>query len=190
MKKIDKTNFYKLWIAIVICTCIFTGLSFAYFSATIPTNTIVAGEKASDMDISLITPEEGYINVTGMQLIYDHEIEEKAAKSTFKVVTGNNDYAINYSISFVELVISENLQSTDFKWNLICLNDPSKNRQGTFAYASGNTFLLNEGLVIAPDSADEYELLIWLQESGVNQLELLNGSFRGKLSITAGMTVR
>jgi len=187
MKNIDKTNFYKLWIAIVMCTFIFAGLSFAYFSANFPVNQIEVGGEAGEFEINLITEEEGYINVTGMQLIYEHEKEEKAAKGEFKVITGNNSYAIKYTISLVELHVSENLLSTDFKWHLICLNDTSKSIYGTFKNADGTTFLLNENLLIGPDSIDEYELLIWLQESGTDQITLMNGEFEGKISITAGM---
>ena len=170
-----------------MCVFVLAGLSYAYFTADIPSNVIDVDGRASEFEIDLITEEDGYIYVSGMMLIYEEDVEEKAAKSKFRIVTGNTAYPMTYSISFVDLYVSNNLQSYDFKWSLRCLNDPTKNVDGTFRYANQSTFLLNNNLIIEPNSTDQFELLIWIQESGVNQLELLDGQFWGKISVTASM---
>lgn len=125
----------------------------------------------------------GYINAKNLLLIKPIDIEDKSEKSKFRVTNEDYDNLILYSISLTELIISQNLQVTDFKWQLFNHNTSETIVSGDFTKASTDTFLLKNDISIEPRSAHEYELRLWIEENNKDQRYLLNGSFSSKIKI-------
>lgn len=187
-KKI-KGNAYKLLISIAIIVPIILGISYAYFLAVIKGDNTTANGTATDkFDINLITDDNGYINATNIMPIESTEVATKANQGKFRVQAGANKNAVNYSISLTELSVSTNLQNSSFKWSLECTNDSTKNTSGTFEGASGSSLLLLNSLSLYPSNYDDYIFRIWLENSeDTDQTAMMNGSFSGKITISANM---
>lgn len=118
-------------------------------------------------------------------LVKEANIASESEKGYFKVVSGNNKHYITYSLSLTELTISANLQVSDFKWQLV--RDNEVVASGNFAGISSNSMTLINNAQISNNETHEYEYRIWLQETEHDQIDLLGGSFSGKITITADM---
>lgn len=125
-----------------------------------------------------------YINNQSLTLIKPENVATEADKTVFNVARkAGSKYNIKYNIYLTELNISDNLKSEDFKWDL--LQNGVSIYSGNFVAAEANqTFMLTaEPLLIDNDASKSYELRVWLEESNVDQLNLLNGTFSAKVGI-------
>ncbi|MDD4809553.1 MAG: hypothetical protein PHP12_05930, partial [Bacilli bacterium] len=113
------------------------------------------------------------------------QVPEYSQKGNFKVVSGNNDHYIYYTLSLSELTLSSNLQVADFKWEL--LKDNNSHASGTFNGVSQNSMTLASDIVIGANETANYELRLWIEESGGDQYYLIGGTFVGKINMVADM---
>ena len=139
----------------------------------------------SGVEVALETMDNGYINAKNINLIKDYEVSAKAEKGLFIVINRDYDNQVKYSISLTELNISENLQDKDFKWELVSFGTDNVVASGDFEEAFEENMVLVSDLILNSRTAHEYELRLWLEETGEIQNHLLNGSFEGKISISA-----
>ena len=194
MENKDKSSaFYKLLILTAAVVPLIISLSYAYFVARIKgneTSTVVnVGAVTEGVNISLDTENDGYIYLRNAIPIIDEQKEDYAGKSIFTVRTGANEYNAKYSIQLTDITIGENLKP-DLKWELRCTTGSNTNSiaSGNFAsYTSGN-ILLKDNLVLAPSSSEDYELLIWIAESGEDQSYVMNQTFSAKVMIEGEYT--
>lgn len=186
-KKESKLN-YKFLIMIAVIVPIILSVSYAYFLARVSgDNTIIDGNATNKFDIDLITTDNGYINASDMLPISETASADKAAKGIFSVKTGSNDYKINYSLSLTDIIISDNLKSSDdLKWELWSSDTNTKISSGTFKNAS-STLLLKNNIIINKNQTNNYELRIYVLETNTNQLELLDGTLSAKVTMDAEM---
>lgn len=186
-KKESKLN-YKLLIMIAVIIPIVLSVSYAYFLAKVSgDSTVVDGTATSKFNIDLVTSNDGYINATDMLPITEASSAEKAAKGTFAVKTGGNDYKINYSLSLTNIEISDNIKaSDDLKWELWSTDNNTKLSSGTFKNAT-TSLTLKDNIVIDSNSVNNYELRIYLLETNTNQISLLNGTLSVKVTMNAEM---
>lgn len=186
-KKEIKLN-YKFLIMIAVIVPIILSISYAYFLARVSgDNTIIDGNATNKFDIDLITTDDGYINASDMLPISETASADKAAKGIFSVKTGSNDYKINYSLSLTDIIISDNLKSSDdLKWELWSSDTNTKISSGTFKNAS-STLLLKNNIIINKNQTNNYELRIYVLETNTNQLELLDGTLSAKVTMDAEM---
>ena len=190
MEDKDKRSiYYRLLIISAIIIPVIIGFSYAYFLAVVKIKddkpTVIQGSAVKDMYLSLETENDGYINAGNVIPLTTDQIEEYAEVGTFKVVSGNNPYGINYTISLTDISLPSELKNEYFKWKLVCTSctDTTHNAEGTFATVNGTELELKPNIVIPPNSIDEYKLMIWLQESGTDQLETMNKTFKAKVKI-------
>ena len=185
----DKSKVIKSLIALAIVLVVLVGISFAYFSSLQNFNAgEVSGGVTTTFDISLNTPNEGYINATDLLPILSTEVSQFAELATFSVVSGNNANIVNYSISLIDLNISNNLRNSAFRWQLISLNDPLQNRSGTFENIPGTRMSVIENILIPANTTHNFEFRIWIETDGVTpQNSMLNGSFSGRFSMVSNM---
>lgn len=186
-KKESKLN-YKFLIMIAVIVPIILSVSYAYFLARVSgDNTIIDGNATNKFDIDLITTDNGYINASDMLPISETASADKAAKGIFSVKTGSNDYKINYSLSLTDIILSDNLKSSnDLKWELWSSDTNTKISSGTFKNAS-STLLLKNNIIINKNQTNNYELRIYVLETNTNQLELLDGTLSAKVTMDAEM---
>ena len=186
-KKESKLN-YKFLIMIAVIVPIILSVSYAYFLARVSGgNTVIDGNATNKFDIDLITTGNGYINASDMLPISETASADKAAKGIFSVKTGSNDYKINYSLSLTDIILSDNLKSSnDLKWELWSSDTNTKISSGTFKNAS-STLLLKNNIIINKNQTNNYELRIYVLETNTNQLELLDGTLSAKVTMNAEM---
>ena len=185
----DKTSFKisirTLVFVISLFTLAFSG-TYSYFSVT--TNYATTEEERTTyvttdyLDVDFTTDE--YINNTSLMLISNDDVATKAEKTKFTIAKKDGkSYAIKYNIYLTELNISDNLKSSDFKWDLL-QNGVSIYSSSFEGAVTGDTFMLTaEPLLLSTDVSASYELRVWLEETTNDQIELLNGEFSAKVAI-------
>lgn len=90
-------------------------------------------------------------------------------------------------MSLTDITISDNLKSSeDLKWELWNTDTNIKISNGTFKDAT-TTLLLKDNIIINKDTTDNYELRIYVLETNTNQIELLNGTLKVKVTMNAEM---
>lgn len=184
--KKNKSVAYRILVLLAILIPVILGLSYAYFLTQIyGNNTNISGGITSTFVFDLQTDNDGYINATDLVPISTDEIETLSNVGEFSVIAGNNSNKVIYSISLVNISISNNLKSEDFKWSLECTNDNSKSSSGNFANVSGISKILLSDLEIESNSTDNYILRLYIEDTGENQISMINGTFSAKVAANA-----
>jgi cell division protein FtsL len=177
------TVFYLSLVVIIISIAF--SLSYAYMSAKVTGNDTATKTTISsaNLDIDFTTSE--YINNSKLSLISDSDVATKADKTTFTVANTKATTTVNYDLTLTEVAISDNLKSSDFKWELL-KNDVSLSN-GNFSTAITGTdiTLTPSAQSITVGTTDSYVLRIWLSETNKDQLALTNGTFSAKVKLTA-----
>lgn len=199
-----KMKFKKMILLLVIVSLVIVlgaiGFSYAYYSfsetnITTTTKNLTAGQ--------VIFSGSDYINMKTGVPINASDIEIYASKNTFTIVPPNNisgdnsDFAFN--VSLVNLSIDNGLKVEDFKYKLKCLNndveldisdaEDTRNGNGTMITAD-NIFL---GTFSSENNADMIAnnsictLYVWLEDSGVNQNELMNKKFSTLIKVNTAV---
>lgn len=189
MENKKKSRAYKILILLAILIPVILGFSYAYFLAQTKGNkTNISGNITNKFEFNLQTDNDGYISASDLIPISSNEIDTLSEVGQFNIVAGNNANKITYKISLENISISNNLKSSDFKWILECTNDSSKSTSGDFSSINGTTKDLISNLTINANSTDYYKLKLYIEETNINQSNLLNGSFSAKVSATAELT--
>lgn len=187
-----KNNTKKVTIITIVVTilsivAVFGAVSFAYFNVipkiVDPNGNREAIVTTNYLDFDFETAQ--YIKNENLILVKPENVATDSDKIKFTITKKDNiDYAIRYNIYMTDFVISDNLKTNDFKWDLL-ENGVSINN-GTFNNAtSGDDYLFTISPVILNDKSASYELRVWLEETEIDQSGLFNGNFSGKLEITA-----
>src|SRR5574344_2095974 len=184
----EKKKSYKYLIIIAIIIPVLFGISYAYYLAVIKgNNSSVKGTATNTFDINLVTDSGGYITATNMIPIVSDDIANLSNKGVFKVVAGNNEHKVTYSLSLTNISISTNLKVADFKWDLINKDTTTSIASGNFASVS-STITLASNLTIEANTTTNYELRIYILETDSDQTSQMNGTFSAKVTLTADMT--
>src|SRR5574344_110081 len=184
----EKKKSYKYLIMIAIIIPVLFGISYAYYLAVIKgNNSSVKGTATNTFDINLVTDSGGYITATNMIPIVSDDIANLSNKGVFKVVAGNNEHKVTYSLSLTNISISSNLKVADFKWDLINKDTSTSIASGNFASVS-STLTLASNLTIEANTTTNYELRIYILETDSDQTSQMNGTFSAKVTLTADMT--
>ena len=183
-QRLPKRNLVLYVSIVVIIVSLTFKFSYAYFNAAVNGNDTAYQTVINSGDLQMSFVDTQYINTTSMAIIDAEDVATQAEKSTFKVRNTGSATA-NYKVD-LGVTISDNLKSSDFKWQLLV--DGEVNNSGTFANVnSGSTITLtNSNLTLAPSSENSFELRVWLQDDPTrNQIGLTEGSFTGAVSLTA-----
>src|SRR5574344_1459025 len=184
----EKKKSYKYLIMIAIIIPVLFGISYAYYLAVIKgNNSSVKGTATNTFDINLVTDSGGYITATNMIPIVSDDIANLSNKGVFKVVAGNNEHKVTYSLSLTNISISSNLKVADFKWDLINKDTSTNIAIDNFASVS-STLTLASNLTIEANTTTNYELRIYILETDSDQTSQMNGTFSAKVTLTADMT--
>lgn len=171
--------------AVAIVVCLF-GVSYAYYSLTNASTSFDA--KVSDNDISVTYNQSEYINMVSGIPITEDDAPLKAGSSKFSALAGSNlnGYDVAIEISLVDIVLDPALRVDDFKIQLLENDSVIKTITGLNIDSNSSIVLKDMGMINV-GSIYNYELRVWLQESGVSQNELMGKSFSGRIEITSSM---
>lgn len=172
-----------LVVFLVIIVGIGIASSYAYF-----TNEVTGQEsetnfrvQATNFNVNFLTSK--YINMSGALPIDSSEISSKAEHTDFTVSVSNNS-SVKYDIYLSNISISNNLKVADLKWQLLS-NDIIIN-SGNFANIGETTDLqLNQNNIVLESGSNSYVFRIWIENTENDQSALLNGTFSGKIKISA-----
>ena len=168
-------------IGIIMILGIIGGVTYAYFNAQAESEVVTI--TSGSMKIKFT--DGALINATDIEPIKESEILTKATKKSFGISkessSGSNMYA---RIDLTDLVVSENFQNYDLKWALY--EGSTKITTGSFVTTSDGSDSINMATNVLIDSTVEknYNLYIWIQETGIDQSEMMDGSISGKITVT------
>lgn len=184
----NKSIIKFLSITLLILIIIGTGYSAAYFIAGItgsPKN--ISGSVITDIKVSLIIDNNGYINATELVPILASEVESSATTINFTVNAQTNPQPTVYTLKIDNISISANLKVAAFKWSLACTNNSSNDVSGTFESVA-SSLIMSSNKNLASNSMDNYIFRMWIEDDGTNQADMLNGTFSGKISMNVSVS--
>ena len=202
MKEKNTSNYTKVIILVVALIVLGISTTYAYFTSQItggPSTTIL---KAGNLKIETNLESVSAINNTKIKLINENDKATSAEKVTFYVKsTAESTVDAKYYLYLKDISLSKNLYSNYFKWELLQNNEIVGS--GTFGTATrtdtatsgeaenvsttaADIALNKEALSLAKNSNDTIIFRIWLEnDETINQIDLTNGSFSGRLYLEA-----
>lgn len=201
-EKSNRNNLVKVIVLVVALIVLGISTTYAYFTSTITgganTTTLKAGKFTIDTDLETVSA----INNTKLNLVNAEDKATKAESVSFYVKsTSDSTIDAKYYIYLKEITLSKNLYSNYFKWELLQNNvvvgsgtfgDAVRTDAATtgeadnVATTAADLSLNTEALTLAKNTSDTIIFRIWLEnDETVNQIDLTNGSFAGKLYLEA-----
>ena len=168
---------------IVIILCLF-GISYAYYSLN---NASTQFQTTTGDDVSVVYEQSQFINVDTGVPITSSEVNDKSSKSRFSVLAGNNlnGYQVAIQISLVDIVIDDALKISDFKIQFLQNGTVISNLTGQDITSS--TITVKPMATITVGTTYNYELRVWLNDTGVSQNQLMGKSFSGRFEVSSSM---
>ena len=173
-------------IRILVLVVGIVGLTYAYFIAKGQSEDIVVTSKNLKIVFEDNTP---VINATDIEPIEEKDILTNATKKTFSIskesASGKDLYV---RLDMTDLVVSDNFKDFDFKWALY--QGDTKKQEGTFNLLGSKTEIpLINNILLNSTTPIEYNLYIWIEETGLDQERLMEGTLSGKIT-AIGQTKR
>lgn len=205
-KKEMRNHVIKIGILIVAIITIGISVSYAYYTAVANEEVKVDKVQAGRLDITSTLETSGAINNAKMSLINASDVKNDADKVEFTVTNANTSTVSGrYFIYLTNIEITKNLYNEDFKWELVRVTSSGESTiaNGSFATAvrsskpdagesdkvlttAENISLNKVALEIPKATTDNLIFRLWLENDPVNnQLNLTEGSFKGRLRIEA-----
>ena len=186
MNDIKKHSSLYISIAIIVISITFV-VSYAYMIAKIIGNEDANNTKVSTGTLEVSFTTSSYIKENDMPLINAADVAKSAVHTDFSIShSKNSNVATKYNLYLTELTISDNFKSKYFKWEL--LKNGTTLYSGNFTNAiTGEDYLLTSSpQTLEVSKTDNYILRIWLENDlQVNQIDLTNGTFSGKVKLIA-----
>ncbi len=161
--------------AIIVVILLLIGFTYTYLSSHNKTDrTVQAGTLLIEYS------DEGMetVNLSNIQPIYDKDMMEKASKIPFKVINKGTSLAY-VEIDLTDITIPDALKNADFKWALY--SGDEKISEGNFANVQDKNLSLTKNQEIT--SSKNYELYIWISETGLDQSDMMEKTFSAKITI-------
>ena len=173
---VDNKRKKTLIIVSILILVALIGITIAYFMSRSVSDehTITSG------NVAITYENESAFRLTGLVPLLESEILDNAAKISFTVRnTGTMEAYVK--INLTDITIS-NLASYDFKWALY--EDTTKVTTGTFASLGDNTSInLANDIKLDQNESKNYNVYVWIDESGEDQTSLMQGTFKSKVEV-------
>lgn len=170
----------------VIIVCLF-GVSYAYYSlsnASTDFSTTVSND-----DVYVVYAQSEYISTTTGIPIKADEVASKASASKFSALADSTKFAgyeVALEVSLVDVSLDSALQVSDFKIQI--LENGSVINTLTGADIGNNSKVVLKKLSkITVGTTYNYEVRVWIQESGSSQNAMMGKSFSGRIQISSSM---
>lgn len=201
-----KNQIIKISVLVVAITVIGISLSYAFFTGTIKGESDIEERNAAKLDLVSTLTTTDAINNMHLELIEPEDIKKQADKVEFSI-TNQNTSTVNgkYFVYLTDIKMSRNLYSKYFKWELVRVTSAGESQieTGNFQTAT-RVGAPNDGeadnvitdvediglnkvaLQIPVNATDNLIFRLWLEnDQNINQIELTDGSFEGRLKIEA-----
>ncbi len=179
-------NFKKLLLVLCLTTMVMfsllLGFSYAWYATATSTSFDIKTPTSDKIIVDFATSK--YISTTTGVPLTEEEVPTKADKTAFTVKANSSmNMTAKYTILLQDITIDEKLKNSNFKWQL--LKDETSVAIGDFANIGNSTTfdLYTTSLVLNATDADNYELRVWLHETGEVQNDLMNKPFSATVAI-------
>ena len=177
MRKI-KRKLVILVSALILVIMFVFGISYAYFTSKVSSEkqTVTTG----NMGLTYSDPQnnEPYVIASEIVPITREEVLSKAAKKTF-TLTNTGSEKLYIDITLDDITLPDALKRYDFMY---ALYEGDKNiSNGSFAVVK-DTVNICEYQLFDAGEAIEYNLYIWIEETNLDQSEMMNKVFKAKIT--------
>ena len=174
-----------LTVAVSVIIMSLMGVSYAWYSLSNSSTSF--NTTTANTDLTILYAQSEYVNITTGIPITDEDVPTKAGISRFTVSPGNNlnGYTVLTSVELTQIAIDEELKTADFKIQLLENDIPIYN--GTGENISGTNLVMKQLSGVNVGSVYNYELRIWINETGVEQNELMGKSFTAKIKVSSSI---
>ncbi|MBE6153185.1 MAG: hypothetical protein E7166_03045 [Firmicutes bacterium] len=172
-KKIKRNITFSI-IAIFLLIIILSGSTYAYFSTSESTGI----QEITTAKLDVAFTEGDTINYDFIVPLHEEEINNKAYTISFSLDNNSTDDVVS-EISFNNIVMSDELKDTYFKWRLL-ENDVVIN-EGDFIGVSNSRLM--DKITINKNEDNTYKVMLWLQENYDNQNNLQQKSFSANILV-------
>ena len=182
-------NYKKIMIILIITVIVVfagvMGFSYAWYSLSNASTDF--NVTTNNTDIAVTYAQSEYVNIATGVPIEESEVADKAGKSTFSVTAEASltGYQVAIEIALTNVEIADALKVDDFKLQLVENGQVISTVTG--AEITGSTIILKEMSNIEVGVANNYELRIWLNETGVSQNELMGQTFSGLIKVSSSV---
>lgn len=201
-----KNHIIKIGVFVVAIVVLGISLSYAYFTANGGGQADITDTNAAIFEVTSTLKDSTVIQNNKMALIDASDIKTKAEKVEFSVTNSNNSTVnANYQIHLTNIILSKNLYSEYFKWELVkkvgteetlITNwtfenakrlDTPVDGEGDKAETTVEEMILNtDPILIAKNTTDQLIFRLWLEnDPDQSQIDLTEGQFKGILKIEA-----
>ena len=174
-----------LFVILVFIICMFAIMlssSYAWYSFTNGSTTFDV--VTNNNDIEVIYHTGMYINTTSALPISETQIEEYSEKNKFSIDLNNKDLVnkLLVDISLIDVEIDEELQSSNFKYDL--LYNGITISSGSFTGAVSNEeFEIANNVILETVNKNDFELRLYILDNDEGQNNLMNKTFKGTISV-------
>ncbi len=202
MKNKSGKYFAKVMVLVVSLMVLAFSGTYAYFTMNIEGNTKTTTATSGVFKIESSLETANAINNSKMVLINESEKDERADAVTFTVTSSSDtDVDGEFYLYIQDVVLSKNFYSKYLKWEILKGNevvssgsfenaertDEPQEGEDEKALTTIDQFKLNEeGINIPKNTTTTYKFRMYLlNDENVNQIELTEGRFEGKLFMEA-----
>jgi len=183
----EENNSNKMKISIIISSVLLVvalvvGVSYAYFSSisTSATKTVTTGKLSLTFDDST-----AIINASNISPIARESILTKAVKKEFTITNTSSD-KVFVDITLTNMNLPEALERYDFMWSLYEEDTNISNGSFNGGYINeDNEVKVGEYQVFDKGEEKTYNLYIWIEETSLDQSDMMNKIFNAKIEASA-----
>ena len=184
----NKKTIIIMILAVSFVAAIVIGATYAWYSYE-NASTAINGTTIKEAPAVIFSQTE-FIKDSEIVPIQDKDRYNYATKNSFLVTMGTNlsKYEVNIQISLKNINISEELKTSNYKYELLC--DDNIIASSDFSNLSTDKIDLIPMTLLKPETYPhtyKYELLIWLSDNGEKQNDLMNKSFSAQISVISAV---
>lgn len=161
------------------------GVSYAWYSLS--NSSTKFNTTTSDLNLDILYAQSEFISLTTGIPINENDAATKAGISRFTVSPNSelSGYKVLMSVEISGINIDEELKTEDFKIQLyengVIIYD------GSGEEISGTSLVMKNLSNINVGSTYNYELRIWIKDTGLSQNQLMGKKFSGKIKISSSI---
>jgi len=188
MENNNVNKLIKSLVVLALLIVVLVGVTFAYFVMVNNDIGDVGGRTVDSLPIQITGQDR--IQITNLIPILSEDVNAYAERVNFNVLSTNPAHPITYTISLIEINITPNLISSDFRWTLVGGDSNNVIASGTFDGITPPRMQILDNLRVDANmvTSHNYSFRVWIETDGETpQNDMMNGQFSARLAITANM---
>ena len=174
-----------LSVAVVVIMLCLLGTSYAYYTLS---NASTTYSTTGAADVVVTFSQSAYINTALAYPIAESEAPDLAFKSKFTASAGTalSGYTVAIKISLVNIYLDSALRNANLKVQLY-ENDTLLATKTGSNISSNSSIVLKSLSAITVGTTYNYELRVWLLDSGASQNAMMGKKFAGRIEVESAI---